>query len=120
MNKLGFDCRYRYLSTFNQTPDIINSVADDYLKVKPKLEQVVRMEAMTPKFWLDHLDEIYGFVDQVFGANFAYTAISAKPSVRPVARTLPAGSAPPARFSPAARMAGLPGSFWYFQTMAHS
>lgn len=76
MNKLGFDCRYRYLSTFNQTPDIINSVADDYLKVKPKLEQVVRMEAMTPKFWLDHLDEIYGFVDQVFGANFAYTAIS--------------------------------------------
>lgn len=76
MDKLGFDCRYRYLSTFNQTEDIVQSVAGDYLKVKPKLEQVVRMDAMTPEFWMDNLDEIYGFVDQVFGANFAYTPIS--------------------------------------------
>lgn len=76
MENLGFQCRYRYLSTFNQTPDIVQSVAGDYLKVKPKLEQMVRMEAMTPEFWMDHLDEIYGFVDQVFGANFAYTPIS--------------------------------------------
>lgn len=76
MEKLGFDCRYRYLSTFSQTPDIVQSVAGDYLRVKPKLEQVVRMEAMTPEFWMDHLDEIFGFVDQVFGANFAYTPIS--------------------------------------------
>lgn len=76
MEQLGFDCRYRYLSTFNQTPDIARSVAEDYLKVKPRLEQVVRMEAMTPAFWMENLDEIYGFVDQVFGANFAYTPIS--------------------------------------------
>jgi hypothetical protein len=44
MEKLGFDRRYRYLSTFNQTPDIVESVAGDYLKVKPKLEQVVSMK----------------------------------------------------------------------------
>lgn len=76
MEKLGFECRYRYLSTFNQTTDIIASVADDYLKVKPKLSEVVQMEAMTPEFWLSNLDNIYGFVDEVFGSNFAYTPIS--------------------------------------------
>ncbi|MCH8499843.1 MAG: hypothetical protein LAT63_15305 [Marinobacter sp.] len=76
LTQLGFNCRYRYLSTFNQTTDVVGTVEADYLRVKPKLEQAVRMEAMTPAFWMSHLDELYGFVDEVFGANFAYTPIS--------------------------------------------
>ncbi|MFZ5723487.1 MAG: hypothetical protein ACOY33_07480 [Pseudomonadota bacterium] len=73
--RLGFDIRYRYFSTFNDTAAIVDAVKNDYLRVKPKLETAVRLEAMTPEFWLANLDELYGFVDQVFGGNFAYTPI---------------------------------------------
>lgn len=76
LESLGFGLKYRYLSTFNATEDVVQSVRADYLRVKPKLEQVVHLESMTPAFWMDHLDELYGFVDEVFGANFAYTPIS--------------------------------------------
>lgn len=76
LTELGLDIHYRYLSTFNDIPDLVASVKPDYLRVKPKLEQVVSMEAMTPEFWMQNLDELYGFVSHVFGENFAYTAIS--------------------------------------------
>lgn len=76
LEKLGYSTRYRYLSTFNDTTNIVASVKSDYLRVKPQLEKLVRLEAMTADFWMSHLDELYGFVDQVFGGNFAYTPIS--------------------------------------------
>lgn len=76
MTALGFDLRYRYLSTFNATPDVIATVGPDYLRVKPRLETAVELSAMTPEFWLANLDELYPFVDDVFGGNFAYTPIS--------------------------------------------
>jgi len=74
--QLGLDTRYRYVSTFARIDEIIPAVKADYLRVRPKLEQAVRFTEMTPEFWLSHLDELYGFVGQVFGANFAYTPIS--------------------------------------------
>jgi GNAT superfamily N-acetyltransferase len=74
--QLGFEQRYRYLSTFNATAEVVSAVAPDYLRVKPQLEERVELVAMTPDFWRDNLDTLYGFVDEVFGANFAYTAIS--------------------------------------------
>lgn len=76
MGELGLNTHYRYISTFNTTPEILTTVKPDYLRVKPKLEQAVAMEAMTAEFWMQNLDELYGFVDQVFGGNFGYTAIS--------------------------------------------
>lgn len=76
LESLGFSTRYRYLSTFNDTTDVVASVKSDYLRVKPQLEELVTLEAMTADFWMSHLDELYGFVDQVFGGNFAYTPIS--------------------------------------------
>jgi hypothetical protein len=76
MAQLGLEPRYRYLSTFNDTADVIATVGPDYQRVKPKLETVVEFAAMTPEFWLAHLDELYTFVDEVFGGNFAYTPIS--------------------------------------------
>lgn len=76
LEQAGFDIRYRYLSTFSDTISVIYSIKADYLRVKPQLEKAVRFEAMTPEFWMDNLDELYGFVDQVFGGNFAYTPIS--------------------------------------------
>ncbi len=72
----GFDIRYKYLSTFAKVADILPDVQRDYLRVRPKLEQAVRFSEMTPEFWLENLDELYGFVHQVFGANFAYTPIT--------------------------------------------
>lgn len=76
LEKLGFGIRYRYLSTFADTASVVAGVKSDYLRVKPKLEQLVSLEAMTADFWMNNLDELYGFVDQVFGGNFAYTGIS--------------------------------------------
>lgn len=76
MEQLGFDIRYRYLSTFNTTDSVIDSIRDDFLRVKPRLEQRVLLDTMTPAFWMENLDALYGFVDQVFGSNFAYTPIS--------------------------------------------
>lgn len=73
---LGFEQRYRYLSTFQDTAEVVAGVGPDYLRVKPRLESVVELTAMTPEFWLDNLDELYTFVDEVFGGNFAYTPIS--------------------------------------------
>lgn len=76
LESLGFDLRHRYLSTFNDLALTAASVRPDYLRVKPQLERVVSLEAMTGAFWMAHLDELYGFVDAVFGANFAYTPLS--------------------------------------------
>lgn len=76
LEALGFGVRYRYFSTFNATADVVASVGPEYLRLKPRLETLVRLEALTPGFWMAHLDELYTFVDQVFGANFAYTPIS--------------------------------------------
>jgi GNAT superfamily N-acetyltransferase len=76
LEQCGFDIRYRYLSTFNDTASVIDSIKADYLRVKPQLEKAVCLDTMTPDFWMGNLDELYGFVDQVFGGNFAYTPIS--------------------------------------------
>ncbi len=76
LEQLGFTLRYQYFSTFNAIDDIVKTVGPDYLRVKPKLEQAITFEAVTPEFWMAHLSELYGFVDQVFGGNFAYTALS--------------------------------------------
>ncbi|RZU48197.1 hypothetical protein EV700_0098 [Fluviicoccus keumensis] len=76
LEQLGLDIRYRYISTFAKVDEIIPPVKRDYLRVKPQLEQAIRFKPMTADYWVDHLDELYGFVGQVFGANFAYTPIS--------------------------------------------
>lgn len=76
LEALGFDLRYRYFSTFNATADVVAAVGPEYQRLKPRLEAAVRLETLTPGFWMAHLDELYTFVDQVFGANFAYTPIS--------------------------------------------
>lgn len=76
LTKLGFALRYRYCSTFQDTTTVISTIKADYLRVKPQLEQSLRFDAMTPSFWMDHLDELYEFVEVVFGSNFAYTPIS--------------------------------------------
>jgi GNAT superfamily N-acetyltransferase len=76
LEELGFKLRYRYLSTFNDTRQVASSVREDYLRTKPLLERKVSLEALSPEFWMDNLDELYGFVDQVFGGNFAYSKLS--------------------------------------------
>ncbi|MDO8329063.1 MAG: hypothetical protein Q7T36_01165 [Fluviicoccus sp.] len=76
MEQLGMDIRYRYISTFAKVDEIIVPIKRDYVRVKPQLAQAIRFKSMTAEYWLSHLDELYGFVGQVFGANFAYTPIS--------------------------------------------
>lgn len=76
LERLGFEQRYRYLSTFNDSQGVVESVSADYLRVKPQLEKVVTLEALTGEFWMSHLAEMYGFIDQVFGGNFAYSRLS--------------------------------------------
>ncbi|MCC2636365.1 MAG: hypothetical protein K0Q68_84 [Moraxellaceae bacterium] len=74
--ELGLELRYRYFSTFNPTANVVASVGPDYLRVKPRIEAVVELSAMTPEFWLANLEELFPFVGEVFGGNFAYTPIS--------------------------------------------
>lgn len=76
LERLGMSERHRYLSTFDDTDSIIATVKDDYLRVKPKLEKAITFEPMSSQAWMGHLDELYGFVENVFGSNFAYTPIS--------------------------------------------
>ena len=76
MTQLGFSERYRYLSTSNQVADVVAQVGPDYARYKPKLESVVSFSALSGEFWMDNLDELYGFVDNVFGGNFAYSSPS--------------------------------------------
>lgn len=76
LETLGLELRHRYLSSFNDLAQVAASVRPDYQRVKPQLERVLRLEAMTGDFWMAHLDELYGLVDAVFGANFAYTPLS--------------------------------------------
>ncbi len=76
LEQQGFTQRYGYLSTFASTEAVVAGVGADWLRVKPRLEAVLSLEAMTPEFWLENLDELYGFVDQVFGGNFAYTPLT--------------------------------------------
>jgi len=76
LDELGLNLRYRYLSSFNDTVQVAASVRDDYLRVKPKLERTVSLEPLDGDFWMANLDELYGFVDQVFGGNFAYSKLA--------------------------------------------
>jgi hypothetical protein len=76
LDELGMRLRYRYLSTFNDMAQVVASVRDDYLRIKPKLQTAISLETLTGEFWMNHLDELYGFVDQVFAGNFAYNKLS--------------------------------------------
>lgn len=76
LEQLGFSQRYRYLSTLTDTESAAESIRADYLRVKPRLEQHVRLETLDGDFWMNNLDELYGLVDQVFGGNFAYSRLS--------------------------------------------
>lgn len=76
MTQLGFELRYRYLSTFQDTATVLATIQPDYLRIKPKLLQTLSFDTLTPAFWMSHLDEMYDLVEGVFGDNFAYTPIS--------------------------------------------
>lgn len=76
LEALGGALYYRYLSTADAIGPIVEAVKQEYLPLKPALEKIVRFEAMTGDFWMSHLDELYPFIDQVFGGNFAYTPLS--------------------------------------------
>lgn len=76
LESLGFALRYRFFSTFNRTSEVVDAVGPEYLRLSPRISALVSLEALTPAFWLANLDELYTFVDQVFGDNFAYTPVS--------------------------------------------
>ena len=75
LNALGYEERYRYLSTFSPLDEIYEFVQNIYLPIKPFVEQKFVFEAMTPEFWLENLPTMYSFVNNVFRENFAYTPI---------------------------------------------
>lgn len=72
---LGYQERYSYLSTFSPLEEIYEFVANIYLPIKGFVEQKFVFESMTPEFWLSNLETMYGFVNNVFRENFAYTPI---------------------------------------------
>ncbi|MCJ8169129.1 hypothetical protein [Atopomonas sediminilitoris] len=72
LSRLGFNERYRYLSTSTACAEVASEVAQGVRALEAKLAPHVRISGLDGAFWLDNLDAMYGFVDGVFGANFAY------------------------------------------------
>ena len=76
LESLGYSERYRYLSTFSPLDEIYDFVQNLYVPIQPFIAQKFVFEAMTPEFWLNNLPTMYGFVNNVFRENFAYTPIN--------------------------------------------
>ena len=76
LESLGFALRYRYLSVLSYTRQVAASIRPEYQRIKPRLDALVHLEALSGEVWMAHLDELYAFIDAVFGANFAYTPLS--------------------------------------------
>ena len=76
LESLGLRLRHRYFSTFDELTKAAASARPRYLRLKPQLDEVVRLVPMTGSFWMAHLDQLHALVDAVFGANFAYTPLS--------------------------------------------
>lgn len=88
LESLGFVLRYRYLSVLKDTRPVIASIRPEYLRLKPRLDAFVHLEALNGEAWMANLDELYGFIDAVFGTNFAYTPLSRAAFERHCGQTL--------------------------------
>ncbi len=76
LESLGFRCCHTYVSTFAELEQIREKALLEQKKLWPALQGHIVLKAMTAQYWLDHLQELYGFVEQVFSGNFAYTPIN--------------------------------------------
>lgn len=77
MEQLGYSCGMRYMSFPVGIDYLLASSMSTYEMLKPKVEAAaLTVETLSPEMWLENLGEIYGMIDQIFGANFAYTPIS--------------------------------------------
>ncbi len=76
MDRLGLAIRHRYVTAIGDIDAILASVTDEHRALQAKLASKVSIEAMTPAIWNDNLTTLHGFVDHVFGGNFAYTHLS--------------------------------------------
>ncbi len=72
----GLSQRYGYVSTFSDLKATLPAIRSDYARFEPTIRAHLRIETLSPDFWMAHLPELYAFVDEVFGSNFAYTPIS--------------------------------------------
>lgn len=77
LQALGFGVSCRYQTRFH--PDT-RALA---LQLQPRLQQCrqqlqsqFQLTALSPDYWLSHLDELYPLVDVIFRQNFAYTPIT--------------------------------------------
>lgn len=75
LDSLGYEIRYRYYSNIAKISDIKKAMRPAYDKFQKDMQGKVRIEVVDSTSWLSHLDELYGFVDQVFGENFGYRSI---------------------------------------------
>lgn len=76
MERLGFSCGMGYQSYPVNINEFLAKTKEARDKYQPDIEANFTIESLTPKMWLDNLEEFYSLVEQIFRDNFAYSPIS--------------------------------------------
>jgi len=94
LETLGYQTCYRYRTDIaTDLPGMVRTNAPHIAVLREKAAQAgLRVENLTPDYWLSQLDQLYAFIDLIFGGNFAYSRISKEAFVaacgEPFARTM--------------------------------
>lgn len=77
MQALGYQVASQYYSQFeHDIPAMQKRMQPQYEKARNKMGEAFELVALTPQFWNDNIEAIYGLSEQVFQSNFAYTPIT--------------------------------------------
>lgn len=77
LGELGYGRAYRYYTLMGNLDTVYPPLDPVMLPIQQKAEEHgIRFIPLTPDFWNDNIEEIFGYVDVVFSGNFAYTPIS--------------------------------------------
>ncbi len=77
LGELGYSIAYRYYTRMGKLDTVYPPLDQFMLPVVEKAEQAgIQFVPLTPEFWNDSIEHLFGYVDIVFSGNFAYTPIS--------------------------------------------
>lgn len=76
LERTGASIAQRYVSQITDV-ETIQAALQAKLPLLDQLQgQGFTLAPLTPQRWLERLDELHGMIDDIFGANFAYTPLS--------------------------------------------
>lgn len=77
MKSLGFRERYRYFTACCKVETLASAAKVQMGSLEERLStEGIRVERLTPEFWMENLEQLYPFIDSIFSQNFAYSPIT--------------------------------------------